>query len=225
MNKEQLISTLRQQLTIAKEHRSRSKTDPQFAQNITALKSYQAQRLRKTHADLLASPDTREASEFFLNKLYGAQDFSQRDNDIERMLPTMEKLFPTNALEVITNAIILDALTESLDTQMANQLGSQFTEEQYNAAFINTSQSDRQYQLKLVENVGSTLCMLVNVPLLGTTIKMMRGPAKLANLIQMHEFLENGFMVFKNTKNPRAFVSTLISRERKLMEDMYISHQ
>ncbi len=38
----------------------------------------------------------KPAVEFFINELYGPNDFSQRDQDIARIVPKMSKFMPEN---------------------------------------------------------------------------------------------------------------------------------
>lgn len=222
MTKNELVKVLKDSLLNAKQERQKVKENPTLSKAKKVLKDYQIQRLKSTHANLLSSPDTKEAAQFFLNEIYGSKDLSQRDADLEKLIPTMEKVFPAAALEVITNAIVLDALTETLDNKMASQLGESFTDEEYIKVYKEqTSKEDRLKQIKLTESVGSSLCTLVNLPLIATTLKMMAFPAKLANLSEMHNFLNEGFYTFKKTKNPREFIHQLVEKEKKLLEETY----
>lgn len=222
MNKQELINQLDAELQKATELRERARTNPDLQASRTALKLYQSQRLRQTQADFLSNPQTSRAAEFFLKEIYGTKDTSGRDQDLSKVLPVMEKTFPLNALEVIAKALTLDALTETLDTKMALALGPNFTQAEYEEAFRTTSTlEERQRQLDMVSDLGNLLCSLVRIPFLGASIKMMRLPAKIAGVFTLHEFLENGFMTFKETKNPEVFVHTLIQREKALLEEIY----
>lgn len=222
MDKNILISTMREKLNTVKKEREDTKLNPILLTAKTNLKNYQVQRLKKTHEDLLLSPQTKGATEFFLKEIYAMKDLTQRDKDVEKLIPIMETAFPLNALEVITEAIVLDSLTESLDSKMSSVLGDVFTEEEYINAFKQvTLREDREKQINLVESLGKSLSVLVKIPLLATTLKMMRIPAKIAGVYNLHEFLESGFTVFKNTGNPEKFINTLVSRERALLKEIY----
>lgn len=222
MNKDQLISTLREQVVLAKNIRQSAKSNPDLLMAKTVLKNFQSDRLKETHADLLASPNTRGAATFFLKEIYSSKDLSQRDHDLERLIPIMEKTFPLNTLEVITQAITLDALTEKMDTAMAIKLGVKFSSEEYTQAFREvTSKEERLKQVNMIDSLGKSLSGLVKIPFLSMTLKMMRGPAKIASLYAIHEFLETGFSVFKDTKNPEAFINSLVQREKQLIEQIY----
>jgi hypothetical protein len=225
MKKEQLVITLAQQLRAVQAERHGARRDPGLLAARTALKTFQSQRLAATHADLLAAADSHDAALFFFEELYGAHDLSQRDADLERIIPTMQRLLPVNALQTITEAIVLDALSERLDTRMALQLGTSFDAAGYIAAYRDaTAQADRARQLELVQALGLSLCELVRIPFLSTTLTVMRGPARLAGLGDLQQFLERGFSAFKRMKRAERFVATIVERERQVMSAIYAGH-
>ena len=222
MQKEKLAQQLEQQLRMVAAERAAAKRDPALLSARVALKRYQSARLTQTHADLLANPNTRDAARFFLEELYGSHDLSQRDVDLERIIPTLQKMLSYQSLQTITEAIVLDALSERLDTAMARVLGTDFTEGMYIAAYRTaTTRAEREHQLELVQQLGGSLCELVTIPLLAVTLSIMKGPAKLAGLGDLHKFLERGFSTFKKMKKPMQFVETIVGRERQVMAKIY----
>ena len=103
-----------------------------------------------------------------------------------------------------------------LDTALAARLGPDFDERDYVAAYRETAtRAAREQQLRQVESVGNGLCRLVRIPLLGGTLAMMRGPARLAKLGDLQNFLERGFNAFKAMPRPQQFVATIVARERR----------
>ncbi|HJV72992.1 MAG TPA: hypothetical protein VJ654_02115 [Noviherbaspirillum sp.] len=222
MEKEEIVDLLRRELESVIAERRAAKSDPAAHAARVALRCFQAQRMAQTHADLLAASQSNAAAKFFLNDLYGPDDVTQRDANLERVIPTMERLLPVSALKTIVDAVALDALSEKLDAAMARKLGENFTEQDYIAAYTGcTSRADRERQLAYVEAVGNALCELVRIPLVGSTLAVMRGPAKLANLEELQNFLERGFKAFKKMKRPQDFVATIIHREREIMDRLY----
>ncbi|WP_338849447.1 hypothetical protein V8J88_10530 [Massilia sp. W12] len=218
MQKSDLIPVLRRELAAVKSLRLQARMDAQTDAARCALKRFQSARLSLTHADLLAAPDTGAAAEFFLQELYSPQDLTQRDSDVERIIPTLERLLPVAALQAITDAVTLDALSEQMDAAMAQRLGEQFDEAQYlQAYFAVTTHEQRSLQITLVQELGLALCDLVRIRFLATTLKMMRGPARLANLHHLQAFLERGFATFKAMRAPHAFVHTIVRRERQIL--------
>ncbi|NEX61823.1 FFLEELY motif protein [Noviherbaspirillum galbum] len=219
MDKSVLVERLRGDLRNVMVERQRSAADPALQEARHALKRFQVERMTRTHADLLASPATHDAARFFLDDLYGPVDMSQRDANLERIVPTMERLLPPAALETIAEAIALDALSERLDGDMAAALGANFSGEDYLRAYLNvTSHADRVQQIDYIEKLGTALCQLIRVPMIGTLLGMMRRPAKMANLAELHLFLERGWKAFKGMRDPAGFVDTIVQRERRLLE-------
>jgi hypothetical protein len=222
MKKVNLAKRLEEQLHMVAAERQAAKRDPALLSARVALKRYQSTRLSATHADLLANPNTRDAAQFFLEELYGSHDLSQRDMDLERIIPTLQKMLSYESLHTITEAIVLDALSERLDTAMARVLGTGFTEGMYIAAYRTaTTREDRARQLDLVQQLGDSLCELVKIPLLSMTLSIMKGPAMLAGLGDLHKFLDRGFTTFRKMKKPAQFVETIVGRERQVMGKIF----
>jgi hypothetical protein len=221
MKKQDLILRLEQQLHTVTAERQAGHDSGLHAARL-ALKHFQSTRLAHTHADLLAADDTHGAALFFLEELYGTHDLSQRDVDLARIIPTLGRLLNAEALHAITEAIVLDALSERLDSAMAGALGMQFDHAAYCAAYVRcTSRADRERQLELVQELGDALCALVRIPLLSTMLAVMRKPAKLAGLGELQRFLERGFCTFKQMREPRQFVHAIVSRERQVLENIF----
>ncbi|NHZ61595.1 FFLEELY motif protein [Massilia genomosp. 1] len=222
MNKDTLVIELERHLRALAAEREAARRDPALQAARTAVKRYQAARLAATHPDLLAAPDTREAAAFFLNDIYGAHNLGQREADLERIVPSLQRLLPLESLHTITGAIALDALTEKLDTGMARVLGAEVDEAAYLMAYRSASApQDRARQLELVQQLGDSLCSLVRIPLLSLTLSVMRGPARLAGVSELHQFLDRGFSSFKKMKKPAHFVDTIVGRERRAMGHIY----
>jgi len=222
MRKEDLVHTLELQLAAVKAERQAAQSDPALLAARTALKQYQSARLARTHADLLADPDSGPAAQFFLRELYGSADPSQRDADLGRIIPTMRRVLPPHALQTITQAIVLDALSERLDTAMARALGPKFDDAAYASAYRTvTLRAERESQLTLIKALGDSLCELVKVPFLTATLGIMRGPARLAGLGDLQRFLETGFTTFKRMRRAGHFVLIIVERERRVLENLY----
>jgi len=193
------------------------------------LRAWQAARLERTHADLLASPRYQAATRFFLDELYGSKDFSQRDAELARVIPALVKFLPNSALVAIADAVELDALSERLDLSMVRalqadaQLGDRpIDAPAYARAYrIAGSAPDRQRQIELVEHVGHTLDGLVRHPMIGALLRTMARPAHLAGLGAMQDFLSAGFAVFREMRGAEAFLQILVERETQLMRRLY----
>lgn len=226
MSKQEAISVLRRELASVISARQLASNDATLRTGRVALRAFQARRMAVTHADLLKAPGTRAAAQFFLDDLYSTEDLSQRDASLERVVPAMERMLPSAALWTVAEAVALDALSEQLDAAMARRLGEQFTEADYIAAYRRAgSSAERERQIDHVESLGRALCDLVRIPLIGSTLAMMRSPAKLAHLGELQSFLERGFKAFKGMKHPDGFVDTVVRREREIMRRLYAGEE
>lgn len=226
VDKQKVVSVLRRELTAVIAARQAARSDPALHAARVAVRAFQAQRMADTHADLLKAPGTRAAAQFFLADLYSTDDLTQRDASLERVVPAMERMLPTAALATVAEAVALDALSEKLDALMALRLGEKFTEADYIAAYRKSgARDDRERQIAHVESVGRALCELIRIPMISTTLSMMRGPAKLANLSELQSFLERGYKAFKAMKDPVAFVDKVVLREREILRRLYVGEE
>jgi hypothetical protein len=197
--------------------------DP-FKQSLMAVKSWQANRLAATYEDLLNDPRHGPAARFFLDDLYGIHDLSLRDESVLRMLPSLVKLLPEAALKTIVEALEMDALSESLDWNLAEKLIEQQagTLEVSNPEFALLYQQAyramefsglRVDQIQMALKIGGSLDKLVRQPLLGALLSTMSGPARLAGLTSIYNFLWRGFSAFKQMKGAEFFLRTIYLRE------------
>ncbi|MEO6271180.1 MAG: hypothetical protein ABIP08_12840 [Lautropia sp.] len=198
---------------------------------LAAVKQYQRDRLARTHADLLQSDRYRLAARFFLDEIYGTKDFSSRDAELARMIPTMSRLLPASALAVLADAVELDALSEQLDLAVAAAFQAEcgsgqstappLAEECYFRLYRAAGHAEsRIRQIELIEDIGRELDRLLGKPFLYRILKGMEGPARLAGLGQMQVFLLRGFEAFRAMNGADHFIGTIVSRERALMEQI-----
>lgn len=193
------------------------------------LRAWQARRLTVTHADLLASPRYAGATRFFLDELYGAKDFSQRDAELTRVIPTLSRFLPEAALGTIADAVELDALSERLDLATARAIvadpqarGRPLDDALYARAYRNAgSRTDRERQIELIGHIGVALDRLVRHPLIGGLLGAMERPARMAGLKAMHDFLSSGFRAFRAMRGADEFLSHVQRRESELLRRLY----
>ena len=193
-------------------------------ERLAELKAWQAGRLTATYADLVREPRYAAATRFFLDDLYGAKDFTARDEAMIRILPTMSRLLPESAVETAALAIELEALTEELDQRLAKALPPRaaIDPESYARAYRESSKpAERRRQVALVLAVGERLDALVKRPFLLGTLKLMRAPAKLAGLGSFQDFLERGFHAFASMRGAGLFLATLEEREEALVKSYF----
>jgi hypothetical protein len=189
------------------------------------LREWQAARLARTHADLLASPKFNAGATFFLADLYGPQDLGHREQAVRRVLPLMRKTLPAPALETIADALELDALSESLDVAMVGVLGDiaiPIDAARYGAAYRKVGRrEERARQIDLIRHLGQSLEQLTRARFVGATLGIMRKPAQLAGLGDLQAFLERGYAAFRQMGGAKEFVDTVAGREAAISAALF----
>ncbi len=220
-------TALRRHLQTAKTLRQQANEAPAAAGKRLLLREWQAARLARTYADLLASDRFGQAAQFFLSDLYGPKDFSSRDDEVERIMPLLLNALPFSALQTIALAIEVDALTEQLDAAMVIELDRAsamncIDDDAYIAAYRSVGRRpDRERQIVLIRSTGDALERLARKPLLTTLLVLMRGPAHLAGLGDLHAFLEHGFDAFRRMGDASEFLDCIETRERTLFKNLF----
>jgi len=192
--------------------------DPDLARRVVALKAYQAARFARTYADLLSHPRYGAAARFFLDELYGPQEFSRRDAQFERVVPALVRLFPGELVGTVEQLGQLHALTEALDDSAARQLpGLPCTAAGYAQAWHAAGRAPaREEQIRLTLGIGTALDRYTRKRLMRSTLRLMRGPAQAAGLGDLQKFLEAGFDAFGAMKGADVFLGLVAQRERAL---------
>jgi hypothetical protein len=207
-------------IAAARELRAVRAADPAAA-DYPVLKEWQSARLARTYADLLASERYRPAAEFFLSDLYGPKDFRSRDEELARVVPVMVRVLPARALLTLLEAVQMDTLSESLDTDMVLALRNARREGDIDLpAYVACGRRvDREQQIALVDKIGKTLDRLTRMPLIRVSLRLMHGPAHLAGLGELHSFLQRGFDAFSFMNGADEFLAIVTARETALMRE------
>ncbi len=162
---------------------------------------------------------TRDAIDFFQTDLYGSVDFARRDADLARVVPVMMMMLPERVIATVAQAMELNALSHELDRALLAQLPRQdgvFTRRANTASPIARmgNRPARERQIGLIGEIGAALDVYVKTPLIQTALMMMRGPARLAGVGVLHDFLERGFAAFRKMHGAVEFLATIDRRER-----------
>lgn len=203
--------------------RARRQADPGLAARVREVKRYQHQRFQHTYADLLASPRYARSAQFFLDDLYGPEDFTHRDEQFARVVPGLVRMFPRELVDTVTSLGELHALSEQFDTAMGAVIDSAVLgDTDYALAWRAVGRpDDRERQIALMLAVGSALDRYTRNSLLRTSLRIMRGPAAAAGLGALQGFLERGFDTFREMRGAREFLDTVATRERELAARLF----
>jgi hypothetical protein len=219
-------SRILESLSIVRTERTQWLLDPSWAARVASLKHYQSERFRATYADLLSSSRYAPASRFFLEELYGPQDFNLRDEEFASVVPALVRLFPSEIIDTASTLATLHALSESLDGAMGRAIEPrvQLTPARYAVAWKRVGrQPDRDQQIALTLAVGKDLDRLTHRQWLRRTLRLMRRPAQLAGLSRLQQFLESGFDAFAAMRGAAEFLAIIESRERALANALFLA--
>lgn len=216
-------STILEHLAVVTAERRQREADLALGERVLAVKAYQHARFCKTYGDLLAHARYARAARFFLNDLYGPNDFSQRDEQFARIVPALVRLFPHDIVLTVLRLSELHSLSETLDSALARCLKRVPVEA---VTYVRAWQcvgrpADRERQIALMLGVGSTLDGYTRNPLLCHSLRLMRGPARAAGLGALQTFLENGFETFREMRGAEFFLDTISRRERGLVAQLF----
>jgi hypothetical protein len=218
-----VAARLERDLKLAAGLRRSAAADPVHAAERDHLRAWQAGRLAATYPGLLESPRYGAAAAFFLSDLYGPKDFSARDTEIERILPMLVKALPLSGLTTLALAVELDALSEDLDASMVDMLrqrgkASTIDAAAYALAYRTVGRrSSRLRQIQLIVDTGEALETLARKPWVAGALALMKGPAHLAGLGELHAFLERGFSTCKHMGKAGKFLERIETEETLLM--------
>lgn len=195
--------------------------------------TWQSQRLAATYADYRDHKRYRAAIEFFLSDLYGPHDFSQRDRDIERVYPIMVRTLTAAAIDSLAEAVALHTLSIKLDrdlrVMLVDRMGldvtagvAALTPEMYAEAYRRCDNYDaRVEQIQLAVGAGELLEEAVKSKMIYATVKLARGPARLAGFGELQSFIERGLSAFKKMRGSHRFVEALSQREVVILDAIF----
>ncbi len=209
--------------------RQEASDNPPLAQAVLDIKRLQAQRFAYTYQDLLASAVYAPSARFFLEELYGARDFTQRDQQFGRVAGALERTLPEKALNTVLALADLHCRSEQLDMGMAQQWLLADTARP-GARYLTSWRRlgcapDRQWQLDTVLAIGKTLSELTRSRSLRVMLGLMRKPAQLAGLDALQIFLETGFDRFAGMVRQggviQEFLDTIAQREALWIKQLF----
>ncbi|HSW08239.1 FFLEELY motif protein [Aquabacterium sp.] len=214
-----------QHLTNVEQLRAERAADKMLGERVAAVKAYQALRFSRSYADLLQHPRYQGATRFFLEDLYGPQEFGARDAQFARVVPALVRMFPEDIVATVAALGALHALSESLDSDMARHAElPPIDASTYVRLWQATGRPEaRQQQVNLTIRIGKALERYTRNPVLRGTLRMMRGPARAAGLGDLQRFLEHGFDTFGAMRGAAEFLDTIQAREEALARALFDS--
>lgn len=209
------------------EAHQRRDANPELKQKIIQTSAWHSQRIGKTYSDIAVIPRFHDAVRYFQNDMYGPKDYAQRDRDVQKIYPIIEKLLPNRFLEILTHVMELNALTMQLDEAQALALQemSDFNPieaDAYAQAYrVSAPKADRAKQIDLVLSVGEELNQISGKSYLGGVLKLSKKPAHKLGIGDLHSFLDNGYRAFMKMKDATPFINTIRARETQILDNIF----
>lgn len=201
--------------------------DPEFRERFVAIQKWQAERLTRTHADLLLDPRYQAVTEFFLTDLYGGLDLNELAREVERALPIATRLLPDSVMRTSAVALELNALTGELDEALATMLfetmgETEISEKNLIAAYrACDNRVERHRQMDLLAELGGGLDRYVRSRVIYATFKIAHRPARMAGLGGLYDFLGRGFEVMRPMGSAQEFLERFVGRERAIVDNVF----
>lgn len=201
--------------------------DPRFLQQYDRFTRWQLSYLLPFFNDLHAQTGYAEAIDFTMSDLAGV-GISDRDRDLERAAPAITRMLPLHALETIAAAAEMNARVLEINIAICRcllthgALPEEISEVDYCTACRRASSLQECAELvHLITNLGRTLKTLVRIPILGLTLRAMRGPAHAAGFGALQDFLEKGYTTFRAIPDIEHFLQQIDERMIRMFEIIY----
>ncbi|MGR9092861.1 MAG: FFLEELY motif protein [Gammaproteobacteria bacterium] len=201
--------------------------DPALLRAYDRFANWQLEYLLPFFADIYDEPGYAEALDFTMSDLAGV-GISRRDKDLERAAPAITRMLPRRALQTIATAAEMNARVLQLNISICRnlmrdgELPEPIKNYDYWVACRAASTLDECAELvHVITRLGDTLSSLVEVPMIGMTLRAMRGPAHAAGFGALQEFLETGYTTFRAIPDIQYFLKLIETRMIAVFEQIF----
>lgn len=201
--------------------------DADFKARFDTVQKWQAERLQRTHADLLVDPRYTAVTQFFLTDLYGGLDLTELAREVERALPIATRLLPESVMRTSALALELNALTGELDEAVTTMLFETMGESRISdKAMIEAyracdNQAERHHQMQMLADLGGGLDRYVRSRVIYATFKIASRPAQMAGLSGLYSFLGRGFEVMRPMGSAQDFLTRFVGKEVAIVDNIF----
>lgn len=202
--------------------------EPALMSCLQAVQAWQKQRMQNTHAQLFAEPNHVKIAAYFLNRLYGGDEFETLARQLERILPKakkIERIVPKTAIETGNFGISLAVLAVQLDEAVAayllqNQLDVTATNmvKAYHAC---DQKAQREKQMALLSKLCYRLDKYVRSFMLKKAFDISKGAAYNHGFNALYDFLGEGFDAMKPIKSMEKFIEPFCDAELLLIQQVH----
>ena len=193
-----------------------------------ALQVFQSRRLRRDLADLAAEAQYQQIGQFFFDEMYGARDFSVRDEQAQRAHWFVHRVPGVTAHDV-ESVLDLLALTNTLDDEIIDLLIAldaplDFDEAIYERAYRRADRyTERVRQIDLVIVALSNVHRLGRKKLLGLALQSTHILAHAVGMGDIHQFLWLGYKAIQPVRDITRFLDTIERREKERLDRIYVA--
>lgn len=208
--------------------------NPVLAKRLAEVQIWQKQRMQNTHAAFFSVPEHQLMTQYFMDRLYGADDFKTLSFQIRRLIKNakiVEKIIPANALKTGDAGVELARLSIQLDEDVARYLLENYPENQpltdeimCQAYLAKDQATDRLHQMELLELLGGKLDMYVRSRMVKTAFKMSKGLAYRYKVDPIYEFIDEGFKAMEPLESAEKFVDVFTTKEREIIQAVHNGH-
>lgn len=217
----------REHMRASNEQHVRYLDDAQFLKNYDLFANWQLQYLLPFFVDLYKESGYAAAIDFTMSDLAGV-GISNRDRELERAAPAITTMLPLRALETIASAAEMNARVLKVNIAICqcllvnNDLPVAITEYDYCVACRKASSFEECAELvHLITGLGRSLKSLIKVPMIGLTLRAMRGPAHAMGFGALQEFLEKGYFTFRQIPDIDHFLDEIETHMIEVFERIY----
>lgn len=200
------------------------KLDPRLA----LLKQWQADRLKRTYEDVAALPRYGAVMDFFLQDIYAARDFTQRNHDMERMYEFMRHVAPEPVVRPLMMTVELHRLSEDLDARLLGTLvgrlnmdGSLTTSLYTEAYRLCDNYPERVRQIELIHDIGVMLDRAVRLPMGGPMLLLAKRGLGKGGWSELIALMDRGYNVFKRVPDTGKLMAIIRRRELQILDRIY----
>lgn len=195
------------------------------------LRKWQSERLARTYADFARKPRYEPLLRFFLQDLYGARDFSQRNHDVIRLYELVRPIAPEPMVRPLVLSVELHYLTEQLDNALLAVLVSQLglgdaiSVPLYVEAYRRCDNYDRRVQqIELIYKLGGLIDTAVRMPMSGAMLNLARLPLERGGWSELIAFMQRGYKAFRHLRGADEFLVTVRQRETRILDRIYAAN-
>lgn len=211
-----------------------SHQDAELAARLKDVQHWQKQRMQNMHQNLFSHKNHWLMADYFLNRLYGGDDFAELALQLRRIINhagIVEKVIPESALATGDAGVELAHLSISLDEALAAYLLQRYPAQQpiTNEMMIDAfrackQQHERIHQLELLKMLGHKLDRYMRSRMVKTAFKLAKGPAYRYHVEPIYDFIDQGFKAMEPLDSAEQFIVTFIEKECRFLDAVYDAH-